>query len=141
MTAAHPTLPFGTKLRVTDVSSGKSVTVRVNDRGPYVRGVSSTFPIPRRTRSEWSEKASPTSNSTWCSRGQEQAVAARQSSSRRPTGSMPAALPLRTTTISPLAGEMLVRARMFAPCVTTRRFPRPVHLPITARAPAVKASV
>jgi rare lipoprotein A len=38
MTAAHPTLPFGTKLRVTDVSSGKSVTVRVNDRGPYVNG-------------------------------------------------------------------------------------------------------
>ena len=38
MTAAHPTLPFGTKLRVTDVASGKSVTVRVNDRGPYVRG-------------------------------------------------------------------------------------------------------
>lgn len=38
MTAAHPTLPFGTKLRVTDVGSGKSVTVRVNDRGPYVHG-------------------------------------------------------------------------------------------------------
>jgi rare lipoprotein A len=38
MTAAHPTLPFGTKLRVTDVASGKSVTVRVNDRGPYVQG-------------------------------------------------------------------------------------------------------
>ena len=38
MTAAHPTLPFGTKLRVTDVGSGRSVTVRVNDRGPFVRG-------------------------------------------------------------------------------------------------------
>lgn len=38
MTAAHPTLPFGTKLRVTDVGSGRSVTVRVNDRGPYVPG-------------------------------------------------------------------------------------------------------
>jgi rare lipoprotein A len=38
MTAAHPTLPFGTRLRVTDVESGKSVTVRVNDRGPYVPG-------------------------------------------------------------------------------------------------------
>ena len=38
MTAAHPTLPFGTRLRVTDVASGKSVTVRVNDRGPYVPG-------------------------------------------------------------------------------------------------------
>ena len=38
MTAAHPTLPFGTKLRVTDVASGRSVTVRVNDRGPFVPG-------------------------------------------------------------------------------------------------------
>jgi rare lipoprotein A len=38
MTAAHPTLPFGTKLRVTNVASGRSVTVRVNDRGPYVQG-------------------------------------------------------------------------------------------------------
>lgn len=38
MTAAHPTLPFGTRLRVTDVGSGKSVTVRVNDRGPFVPG-------------------------------------------------------------------------------------------------------
>ncbi|UVO38790.1 septal ring lytic transglycosylase RlpA family protein [Bradyrhizobium arachidis] len=38
MTAAHPTLPFGTRLRVTDVSSGRFVTVRVNDRGPFVRG-------------------------------------------------------------------------------------------------------
>ena len=38
MTAAHPTLPFGTKVRVTNLSSGRSVTVRVNDRGPYVQG-------------------------------------------------------------------------------------------------------
>lgn len=38
LTAAHPTLPFGTKLLVTDVKTGRSVTVRVNDRGPYVRG-------------------------------------------------------------------------------------------------------
>jgi rare lipoprotein A len=38
MTAAHPTLPFGTRLRVTNVATGQSVTVRVNDRGPFVRG-------------------------------------------------------------------------------------------------------
>jgi rare lipoprotein A len=38
LTAAHPTLPFGTKLRVTNVTTGRSVTVRVNDRGPYVPG-------------------------------------------------------------------------------------------------------
>jgi rare lipoprotein A len=38
LTAAHPTLPFGTQLRVTNVTTGRSVTVRVNDRGPYVPG-------------------------------------------------------------------------------------------------------
>lgn len=38
LTAAHPTLPFGTRLRVTDTQTGRSVTVRVNDRGPYVPG-------------------------------------------------------------------------------------------------------
>jgi rare lipoprotein A len=38
LTAAHPTLPFGTKLRVTNVATGRSVTVRVNDRGPFVSG-------------------------------------------------------------------------------------------------------
>jgi len=36
--AAHPTLPFGTRLRVTNVRNGRSVTVRINDRGPFVRG-------------------------------------------------------------------------------------------------------
>jgi rare lipoprotein A len=35
MTAAHRSLPFGTKLRVTDPSTGRSVIVRVNDRGPF----------------------------------------------------------------------------------------------------------
>ena len=38
LTAAHPTLPFGTQLRVTNVATGRSVTVRVNDRGPFVPG-------------------------------------------------------------------------------------------------------
>jgi rare lipoprotein A len=38
LTAAHPSLPFGTKLRVTNTTTGKSVIVRVNDRGPFVRG-------------------------------------------------------------------------------------------------------
>ena len=37
LTAAHPTLPFGTRVRVTNVLTGNSVTVRVNDRGPFVR--------------------------------------------------------------------------------------------------------
>jgi rare lipoprotein A len=38
LTAAHRRLPFGTKLRVTNVRTGKSVVVRVNDRGPFIRG-------------------------------------------------------------------------------------------------------
>jgi rare lipoprotein A len=38
LTAASPTLPFGTRLRVTNVSNGRSVVVRVNDRGPFVAG-------------------------------------------------------------------------------------------------------
>jgi rare lipoprotein A len=37
-TCAHPTLPFGTRLRVADPKSGRSVVVTVNDRGPFVRG-------------------------------------------------------------------------------------------------------
>ena len=35
---AHKTLPFGTKLRVTNQSNGRTVIVRVNDRGPYIAG-------------------------------------------------------------------------------------------------------
>ncbi|WP_307803824.1 septal ring lytic transglycosylase RlpA family protein [Micromonospora echinofusca] len=38
MTAAHKTLPFGTKVRVTNPSTGDSVTVRINDRGPFIDG-------------------------------------------------------------------------------------------------------
>ncbi len=38
LTAAHRTLPFGTMVRVTNQSSGRSVVVRINDRGPFVRG-------------------------------------------------------------------------------------------------------
>jgi rare lipoprotein A len=37
-TAAHKKLPFGTKVKVTNVENGKSVLVRINDRGPFVRG-------------------------------------------------------------------------------------------------------
>ena len=35
LTAAHRTLPFGTKVRVTNLSNGRSVVVRINDRGPF----------------------------------------------------------------------------------------------------------
>lgn len=37
LTAAHRTLPFGTKVRVTNLKNGQSVTVRINDRGPFLR--------------------------------------------------------------------------------------------------------
>ena len=38
MTAAHRTLPFGTRVLVTNRRTGRSVVVRINDRGPFVRG-------------------------------------------------------------------------------------------------------
>ena len=38
LTAAHRSLPFGTKLRVTNQKNGKSGVVRINDRGPFVKG-------------------------------------------------------------------------------------------------------
>jgi rare lipoprotein A len=38
MTAAHRSLPFGTRLKVTNQKNGRSVVVRINDRGPFIRG-------------------------------------------------------------------------------------------------------
>ncbi len=38
LTAAHKTLPFGTRVRVTNLDTGRNVVVRINDRGPFVRG-------------------------------------------------------------------------------------------------------
>lgn len=38
LTAAHRTLPFGTKLKVTNRNNGRSVIVRINDRGPFIKG-------------------------------------------------------------------------------------------------------
>ena len=38
LTAAHKTLAFGTRVRVTDQSTGRSIVVRINDRGPYING-------------------------------------------------------------------------------------------------------
>lgn len=38
MTAAHKSLPFNTKVRVTNLENNKEVVVRINDRGPYIRG-------------------------------------------------------------------------------------------------------
>jgi rare lipoprotein A len=38
LTAAHRTLPFGTNVKVTNSSNGRSVVVKINDRGPFVRG-------------------------------------------------------------------------------------------------------
>jgi rare lipoprotein A len=38
LTAAHKKLPFGTKVKVTNLSNGKTVKVRINDRGPFIAG-------------------------------------------------------------------------------------------------------
>jgi rare lipoprotein A len=38
MTAAHRSLPFGTRLQVTNMKNGRSVVVRIQDRGPYIKG-------------------------------------------------------------------------------------------------------
>jgi rare lipoprotein A len=38
MTAAHKSLPFGTRIKVVNKANGKSVVVRINDRGPFIRG-------------------------------------------------------------------------------------------------------
>jgi len=40
LTSAHRSLPFGTCLRVSNPKSGRSVSVRINDRGPFTKGVS-----------------------------------------------------------------------------------------------------
>jgi len=53
LTAASPTLPFNTKVKVTNLKNGKSVIVRINDRGPYKmdEGGSTIFPLePHPTR-------------------------------------------------------------------------------------------
>lgn len=50
MTAAHKTLPFGTKVRVTNRRNGESVVVRINDRGPFIRG--RTIDLSRAAASE-----------------------------------------------------------------------------------------
>ncbi|MEM1370795.1 MAG: septal ring lytic transglycosylase RlpA family protein, partial [Pseudomonadota bacterium] len=38
LTAAHKTLPFGTRVRVTHLGNGRSVVVKINDRGPFIKG-------------------------------------------------------------------------------------------------------
>lgn len=38
LTAAHRTFKFGTRVKVTNLSNGKSVIVRINDRGPFIKG-------------------------------------------------------------------------------------------------------
>ena len=38
LTAAHPSLSFGTRVKVTNLNNGRSVVVRINDRGPYSGG-------------------------------------------------------------------------------------------------------
>ena len=51
LTAAHKTLPFGTKVIVTNLSNHQKVKVRITDRGPFVKGASSTSVEKLRRRS------------------------------------------------------------------------------------------
>ncbi|MBK5968098.1 MULTISPECIES: septal ring lytic transglycosylase RlpA family protein [Thiorhodovibrio] len=50
ISAAHKTLPLGTKVKVTDVDTGRSIVVRINDRGPFVKG--RIIDLSRRAASE-----------------------------------------------------------------------------------------
>jgi peptidoglycan lytic transglycosylase len=64
LTAAHRTLPFGAKVRVTNERTGRSVVVRINDRGPYAHGrvIVSRRPPQRRSASRaWARSPSPRS--------------------------------------------------------------------------------
>jgi hypothetical protein len=51
LTAAHKTLPFGTRVRVTDSKTGRSVIVVINDRGLLTKGESLTYRPPQLRRS------------------------------------------------------------------------------------------
>ena len=69
MTAAHPTLALPSYARVTNVATGTSVVVRLNDRGPFLQDASSTSPTPPRTSSALRGPAAAKSRSTRSSRG------------------------------------------------------------------------
>jgi rare lipoprotein A len=54
LTAAHRSLPFGTRVRVTNKHNGRSVVVRINDRGPFVRGrIIDLMPVHRRPENKY----------------------------------------------------------------------------------------
>lgn len=52
MTAAHRSLPFGTRVRVTNLANGRSVVVRINDRGPYGRDRSRIIDLSKKAARE-----------------------------------------------------------------------------------------
>jgi len=58
LTAAHRTLPFGSKVHVTNIHNGRSVVVLINDRGPYARGRVIDLSRGAAAFSTWSAKAS-----------------------------------------------------------------------------------
>ena len=69
MTAAHPTAPLPSYARVSNPRSGRSVIVRVNDRGPFIRDVfRRSFPAPRRIASVSRRAAAVTLSSSCCYR-------------------------------------------------------------------------
>ena len=88
MTTAHQTLPFGTKVKITNPKNGKSVVLRVNDRGPTQPNRSWTS-APRRASSAPSRAASPRSSS----RSSRRRSRTRRRRRRRPRRSRPATRP------------------------------------------------
>ena len=61
MTAAHRSLPFGTKVKVTNQRNGRSVVVRINDRGPFMKGRFLDCRAARPSSSASFRRATPTS--------------------------------------------------------------------------------
>jgi rare lipoprotein A len=85
LTAAHRTLPFGTKVTVTNRQNGRSTVVRINDRGPFVKGRVIDL-SPAAARELGVDGLALVSLSVGQNRGQEEAQTGRQEEARKSIG-------------------------------------------------------
>jgi rare lipoprotein A len=85
LTAAHRTLPFGTKVTVTNRQNGRSTVVRINDRGPFVKGRVIDL-SPAAARELDVDGLALVSLSVGQNRGQEEAQTGRQEEARKSIG-------------------------------------------------------
>jgi rare lipoprotein A len=85
LTAAHRTLPFGTKVTVTNRQNGRSTVVRINDRGPFVKGRVIDL-SPAAARELHVDGLALVSLSVGQNRGQEEAQTSRQEEARKSIG-------------------------------------------------------